>query len=250
MSWLISKAMMKDYESLRSSQGLVEEYSEECSLGGEQSALLKITNMPAMYLLHGKTTELSLLSRFGMMCELLTESRGAELLTWFQQVFHASHSVMKEKGIGKQVIKIFGPKQEELFPKSHHNSFCLKMCQEYANICQWSSETCEELAIPSNDLPLLRRVAPERYKSESVSGYLPSCTARDGSGSGTKSARRRGRGCKHGLNLRDWFRTFYNLVYPPVVIEEYMMQWPEGWTDLKPLEMDKFQQWLDLHGRH
>jgi hypothetical protein len=30
---------------------------------------------------------------------------------------------------------------------------------------------------------------------------------------------------------------------------EWLMGWPEGWTDLKPLEMDKFRQWLDSHGK-
>ena len=29
---------------------------------------------------------------------------------------------------------------------------------------------------------------------------------------------------------------------------EWLMGWPIGWTDLKPLGMDKFQQWLRLHG--
>ena len=29
---------------------------------------------------------------------------------------------------------------------------------------------------------------------------------------------------------------------------EWLMGWPLGWTDLKPLEMDKFQQWLEQHG--
>ena len=29
---------------------------------------------------------------------------------------------------------------------------------------------------------------------------------------------------------------------------EWLMGWPVGWTDLKPLGMDKFQQWLHLHG--
>jgi len=30
---------------------------------------------------------------------------------------------------------------------------------------------------------------------------------------------------------------------------EYLMGWPIGWTDLKPLAMDKFQSWLQLHGK-
>jgi DNA (cytosine-5)-methyltransferase 1 len=29
---------------------------------------------------------------------------------------------------------------------------------------------------------------------------------------------------------------------------EWMMGWPLGWTDLKPLAMAKFRQWLDWHG--
>jgi len=29
---------------------------------------------------------------------------------------------------------------------------------------------------------------------------------------------------------------------------EWLMGWPLGWTDLKPLAMDKFQQWLEQHG--
>lgn len=30
---------------------------------------------------------------------------------------------------------------------------------------------------------------------------------------------------------------------------EWLMGWPLEWTGLKPLEMDRFQQWLRLHGR-
>ena len=29
---------------------------------------------------------------------------------------------------------------------------------------------------------------------------------------------------------------------------EWLMGWPLGWTDLKPLETDKFQQWQHSHG--
>jgi hypothetical protein len=31
---------------------------------------------------------------------------------------------------------------------------------------------------------------------------------------------------------------------------EWLMGWPLGWTDLRPLEMDKFRQWLHSHGIH
>jgi DNA (cytosine-5)-methyltransferase 1 len=29
---------------------------------------------------------------------------------------------------------------------------------------------------------------------------------------------------------------------------EWLMGWPLGWTDLKPLEMDRFQEFLQQHG--
>ena len=29
---------------------------------------------------------------------------------------------------------------------------------------------------------------------------------------------------------------------------EWLMGWPLGWTDLTPLEMDKFQEWQQQHG--
>ena len=32
-------------------------------------------------------------------------------------------------------------------------------------------------------------------------------------------------------------------------LAEWAMGWPIGWTELKPLETDKFQQWLLSHGR-
>jgi len=31
---------------------------------------------------------------------------------------------------------------------------------------------------------------------------------------------------------------------------EWLMGWPIGWTGLEPLEMDRFQEWLDLHGSY
>jgi hypothetical protein len=31
---------------------------------------------------------------------------------------------------------------------------------------------------------------------------------------------------------------------------EWLMGWPLKWTDLKPLETDKFQQWLNSHGKY
>jgi len=37
--------------------------------------------------------------------------------------------------------------------------------------------------------------------------------------------------------------------YPNPTTYEVLMGWPLGWTDLKPLETDKFQAWLHSHGK-
>jgi len=44
------------------------------------------------------------------------------------------------------------------------------------------------------------------------------------------------------MHLNRW------LANPP--FWEAMMDWPIGWTDCTPLETDKFQQWLNSHGKH
>ncbi len=36
---------------------------------------------------------------------------------------------------------------------------------------------------------------------------------------------------------------------PTAMLCEYYMGWPIGWTDCKPLAMDKYQSWLQQHGR-
>jgi hypothetical protein len=35
---------------------------------------------------------------------------------------------------------------------------------------------------------------------------------------------------------------------PSPEAHEYLMDWPTGWTDLKPLETDRWQLWLQRHG--
>ena len=32
--------------------------------------------------------------------------------------------------------------------------------------------------------------------------------------------------------------------------QEHLMGWPQGWTDLKPVEMAKFQSWQQQHGKY
>lgn len=60
------------------------------------------------------------------------------------------------------------------------------------------------------------------------SPVVPSPVACDYKGSGR---RRIERGANN--NLRDWWNMNYGFVYPAVRVSEYLMGFPEGWTDLE-----------------
>jgi hypothetical protein len=85
MSWLFSQA-------------LVEAFSEDISLDGEQSVQLSGNNTQQAYCAPDKMTGFSRLSRFGMMYKPLTENLGQELLMSYLGDFHAKTSAQQERG--------------------------------------------------------------------------------------------------------------------------------------------------------
>lgn len=50
-------------------------------------------------------------------------------------------------------------------------------------------------------------------------------------------------------NLTEQLARAYQVVNTPKC-SEILMMWPETWSDLKPLEMDKYQHWLKSHGKY
>lgn len=79
------------------SQALVAEYSAANCSGTEPCAPLNGNPTPKLCLLHDKTMEVSRLSRFGMTCSPLTESHGADVLTWWLEGFPARTYPSQEK---------------------------------------------------------------------------------------------------------------------------------------------------------
>lgn len=88
---------MRDYENSRSSQGLVVEFSAATCSDGARSALSSGTPTPRAFLPPDRTTAFSRPSRFGMTFGPLTESLGAELLTWFREASRARTSALPER---------------------------------------------------------------------------------------------------------------------------------------------------------
>ena len=97
MSWLISRALMEDYENSRSSLGLVAEYSRASCSGGDAFAPLSVSPMPLAYLQPDRTTAFYRLSRSGATFALLTDDLGAGLLTWFREAFRARTSALQAR---------------------------------------------------------------------------------------------------------------------------------------------------------
>ena len=90
-----------------------------------------------------------------------------------------------------------------------------------------------------------------RPSTEHESGFWQTPTTRDGKGqSGKGNREKRGKnGRLHVANLCD---QIVDCGRPDLVrsieFRYSLMGWPSGWTDCEPLEMDKFRQWLHLHG--
>lgn len=218
-------------------------------------------------------------SRSGMMCEhspsetTKLNRRSAPSVTaarWLLRLaFHANRSASQGNGTGNPRQIIYGLKQQELFRRSGLTMSCLRMCQEYAHTCQWSYETCEELATPSAGPSWLPPPLWVRDILDSASGYAPTFTRRDSRGL---------LGCRPLPGRSDTLGWVLAKRYLPTLTRcgnynrrgasetsgdglitvlggrvnpewaEWYMGWPMGWTDLRPLAMDRFQRWLRSHG--
>lgn len=161
MSWLFSRA-------------LVAEYSAENFSDGEQYVPLSGMNMPEMFLSHGKTTEHSILSRFGMMCKPLTDDLGEELLKSLLADSRAKISAQQEKAQGSTGSEaVCGVKWRELSAR-----FCPISYGWKTHRCLWEEDLHESLVtLPRWGMTvngvLLERTTPVQGIKETGYGYEP-----------------------------------------------------------------------------
>ena len=226
MSWLFSQVAVEGY--------LGENFSD-----GEQSAPLSGKNTPQAYCSPDKMKDFSRLSRFGMMFKPLTESRGEELLTLYLADFHAKILVQQEKEKGlKEKDQVCGNTWQELSEKPNQLMLGLK-----TPLCllkeDWepSLKTWPRWGTMRNG-ECFQQEPLERTTRGEESGYLPTPTCHN---------------AKEGAYPAEYTRKTPTLathvggkIHPEFT--EWMMGWPLGWTDLKPLEMVKYLQWQQTHG--
>ena len=171
-----------------------------------------------------------------------------DLLMWLQQDSPASPSQLSEDNKEKMTTEICGHKPSISFAEYDHDTACWRTSQG----CLLTNMQDEYLETwPKAGLMLDGVCYPqpkwERHISVIESGLLPTPAASDYKGGRSpEAAENCGRG--ENNNFRDYCRQIHGLTYPIPAHMEAMMDWPIGWSEPKPLEMDKYQQWLQRHG--
>ena len=232
MSWLYSQA-------------LVEEYLGENSLDGAQSAPLNGSRTQQAYCAPDKMMGFSRLSRFGMMYKPLTENRGEELLTLYLAGFHAKTLAQQEKAQGlMENDQECGEKWHASFTKYNPNSHSWRthQCSLLGDLDEFS-ETWPQWGL-MHDGECWEQQTLAQTTSATESGSLPTPVKSDYKGT-SKNSKFQSR----SIQYKAWDDgTEASTLYPNPLVYEALMGWPQRWTDLKPLAMDKSHCVQQQHG--
>jgi len=265
MSWLYS-------------QVLVEAFLEDISLDGEQCVQSSGSSTPQAYCAPDKMTGFSRLSRFGMTFKPLEENLGEELLTLYRAGFHAKTSQLQEKVLESMESEAeCGEKWRGSFTKYDPDSCSWKTHQcsllgdldEFLETWpQWGlmrdgecweqrmleqtirgteSGLSERLPTPQASDHITKKTSASwkakggvnfSLSNPDIQAKWPTPVTRDYKDTGTKESMTRALNKRDspGLALLVGAETGGKL--NPMWVE-WLMGWPLGWTDLKPLEMDK-----------
>ena len=217
-----------------------EDFSLQNFLDGIPSAQLKSKNIPEMSCSLGSETDNLSDSQSGTTLEHLTENLGEIKSISSQEDFPVKTypQRVQVKDLPEPVAD-YGKSMRGLLEK-----FSLNLPSLKTHLCLG----LEDLELSCKTLPkwgmTLDGACWELGTSlqitfETECGYLPTPCARDWKDNGRAPAEFR----RHTKKLA----AIYGGKVNPMAYE-WMMGWPIGWTELKPLEMDKFQQWQQQHG--
>jgi len=257
MSWLYSQA-------------LVEAYSEATCSDGEPSVQSSGNPTQLAYLPPDKMTDFCRLSRFGMTFKPLTADRGEALLTSYLAGFHAKTSQSQDEETDlTENGQDSGEKWRGWLAKFDPVTSTLRTAQ--CSLLEEEPESLQTLprsGMTRNGMLWARQTLVHRT-SETGFGLLPTPLAsiathggpnqRDSSGRPglqmaamnwptptAHNAKETNAPSEHNRNTLTLAAQAGGSLNPTWV--EWLMGWPLGWTDLKPLETDKFQQWQQQHG--
>lgn len=259
------------------SRALVEEFSEATSSDGAQSVLLSGNPTPQAYCAPDKMTAFSRLSRFGMTFKPLMDTLGEDVLTWCQAASRARTSALPAKvqaltepaaecgDIWRGSLARFDPAssswrtaQPSLLGDSDESSVTWPRSGMTVNGQCWA-------------LPMLGRrirgIDSGLWPTITVCGNYNRKGASATSGDGLITALRTWPKpiSRDSRTVRGGARMKNSIGSEPLITQvaesehrtdgrlnpvwvEWLMGWPLGWTDLKPLATDKFQPALPPPG--
>ena len=228
-----------------------EESLAESFLDIPQSVLLRLNLTAKKSCYKDSETESCQSSQSGTMSAPSMEIRGEEKLTSSVEDFPAKISQQQEREPGSQANEAdSGERCPESLAKFDPNTHSWRtvQCLLFEDLGE-SLETFPKWGIMQNgELWVLN--TPAQFIADIEFGFLPTPQASDCRGGGMRKLSPHLQDCsiKYYLHARcasqEWKTSYPN----PVYIEKLMM-WPLEWTDLKPLEMDKFRLWLHSHGK-
>ena len=237
------------------------ESSERICSGGDQSATSNGTATAKRSSRRAFATASFLLPRssgtFADLSATDTPSAIAELRTWLAQAFPASPSPWQESSSAPTTSETCGRQRGTAFAWFDHGTSCWKTSQGslLADTPQWSSQTWPRWGMWDGgacwELPTL---APRMNGSGGGSerGW-PTPNASDCRNRGNPTnpcvQRRMEIGKQVGLSMMVGGPETPQMSLNPVWVE-WLMGWPIGWTDLRPLGTDKFHKWCDELGSY
>jgi hypothetical protein len=230
------------------SRALVEEFSEATCSGGDVSAPSSSTPTPDQFWWPDKTTEHSRLSRFGMTCGPLMADRGGVLLTWWLGDFLVRMCPLPERGTaltGSDPAS--GTRCDASFAK--YDRAALKWRTAQCSLLEDSDESSETWpkwgSMRNGECWERPEWVPPMNGTASGSVPTPVATMSKGS-SPAALTRKSGRSRERDRLDHYVMATDGGPLNPEYA--EWLMGWPIGWTDLRPLGTDRFRQWQQLHG--
>lgn len=213
------------------SLGLVEDYLQATSSDTTLYALSNEMITASRFSCDGKTNEFYLVSRYGTTFARLTEDLGKELWTWFLEDSHAKRSLLLQ--------------EEEILLQRTYGTKCVGLLERYALTLSLQKMYPKE--------PYYKRKTIF-YKTDTTQSTLnfqrkTLVQTMNGTGFGylhtpTTIANFASPSMQKHKSCRNFVTAFGK---PTPMNFEYLMGWPSGWTDLKPLEMGKFQSWQQSH---
>jgi hypothetical protein len=196
-------------------------------------------------------TDFSRLSRFGMTFKPLTEDRGEELLMSYLAGFPARTYQPQEKAQGStESGQECGVKWHGSFARFDPatSSWKTHQCSLLGGLDEFS-ETWPQWGL-MRDGECWEQTPLGLVTIEKEFGYWPTPTATDWKATGKLETLKR-QGDKNGAGHQNRPQYHYARKFNmkmPLAAQEILMMWPLGWTDLKPLETDKFRLWQQQHG--